>query len=757
MRLMERLWLVPALLVLGLIAGAVVPLWEAATDGARWDVVGRITEVDAGGPAERAGLRVGDVLLTIDDCPVAAWDGCGYRIIQPGDVITVTFERQGRVYTTNVTVEFPPVGSQLVRVLNLPVALVFCLASLVLLLQRPEAEENRAFYALCQVAATSLTVGALASVMVPYGPRWFHVLNGMLPPVIVHFHAVFPKRHWLARTRWPLPALYGAGLVLVALRWLRPVLSYPSIEASQAIMHLWLFLGAIAAIGLVITTYVTTASAYARRRIRLLVFGTLVGFGPAGLVTAVPTAGFGANAWLRWPFVIPLMAAMPVAYAVALWRYSLVGFDRALNRGLVYLLVSTILFGVYFAALTFFHTLLPVNMVGRAALGAAVALVAAVTLRPLRDRVQRLVDRLFYGGWYDYRGLVEEVGQALARTLDPETLAEVLVRRVPRAMHLPGSALWLERAGRMEIAGTSGVDVRDAQARAREGGAAGLWAVSMARNHAVVPLVVEGQEVGTWVLAARRGEEWGPEDERILAALGHQAALAAQNVRLVAALRAKVAEVEDVHRRLLVAREEERADLARELHDGVIQDLIGLRYRLEALQEEEEKGEGEEAERVEEVHVQVGELVDELRRLCGDLRPSALDQLGLAAALRELAREVTARGLPVEVHLEDVVLPDEVAIGLYRICQEALSNAWRHAEATQAVVALACEEDGVVLTVADDGCGFDPALVREQNGCFGLLGMSERAETLGGHLVVESAPGEGTRVMVQYGPSGPAL
>jgi len=634
--------------------------------------------------------------------------------------------------------------------MNLPVALVFCLASLVLLLQRPEAEENRAFYALCQVVATSLTVGALAPVMVPYGPRWFHVLNGMLPPVMVHFHAVFPKRHWLARRRWPLPALYGAGLALVVLRWLRPVLSYPSIAASQAIMHLWLLLGFSAAIGLVITTYVTTASPQARRRIRLLVFGTLVGFGPAGLVTAVPTAGFGATAWLRWPFVIPLMAAMPVAYAVALWRYSLVGFDRALNRGLVYLLVSSILFGVYFAALTLFHTLLPMNMAGRAALGAAVALVAAVTLRPLRDRVQRLVDRLFYGGWYDYRGLVEEVGQALARTLDPETLAEVLVHRVPRAMHLPGSALWLERAGRMEIAGTSGVDVRDAQARAREGDAAlaapGRGAVRMTHDHAVVPLVVEGQEVGTWVLAARRGEEWGSEDERILAALGRQAALAAQNVRLVAALHAKVAEVEEVHRRLLVAREEERADLARELHDGVIQDLIGLRYRLEALQEEEGR-----AERVGEIHTHVGVLVDEVRWLCSDLRPSALDQLGLAAALRDLAREVTARGLPVEVCLEDVPLPDEVAIGLYRICQEALSNAWRHAEATRAAVTLACEEGGVVLTVADDGRGFDPASVRGRDRCFGLLGMSERAEALGGHLVVESAPGEGTRITVRCG------
>jgi signal transduction histidine kinase len=151
------------------------------------------------------------------------------------------------------------------------------------------------------------------------------------------------------------------------------------------------------------------------------------------------------------------------------------------------------------------------------------------------------------------------------------------------------------------------------------------------------------------------------------------------------------------------------------------------------------------------VHAQVGLLVDELRRLCGDLRPSALDQLGLAAALRALAREVTAWGLPVEVHLEDVLLRDETAIGLYRIGQEGLSNAWRHAGASRAVVTLACEKDGVVLTVADDGCGFDPASARGRDRCFGLLGMAERAEALGGHLAVESAPGEGTRVTVRCG------
>ena len=757
------MWLLPALFVLVLIAWVAVSMWGAGNEGAEWDVTGQITDVDVGGPAERAGLRVGDELLAIDDCPIKAWDKCSYRILRPGDTTAFTFRREGQVHTTVVVAELPAVNYRLVLVLILLVALVFCLSALVLLLGQPASAEVRTFYVLCQMAASSLAYGTLVIAIVPYGPRWLHILNGMLPPVLVHFHAIFPEQHRLAQKRGLLEVLYGTGLTLVVLRWLRPLLSYPPIQTSHTIMQVWLSLGFVAAIVLAVTTYVTTASPYARRRIRLLVLGTVLGVGPVGVVSAAPKAGFGGEAWIRWPYVIPLMGLLPVAYAVALWRYRLTDFDRALNRGLVYLVVSALLFGAYFAALMLFYNLLPVDMVGRAVLGAAAALVAAVTLRPLRERVQRLVDRLFYGGWYDYRGLVEQVGQALACTLDLETLVEVLVHQVPHAMHLPGAVLWLERKGKMEVAGASGVGttlavdpvettpaanpVGATLAVAQHGStlaaAPAQGEVKITHHHAVVPLYVEGQVIGIWMLAARPGGEWGPEDGRILTALGRQAALVAQNVRLVVALRAKVAEVEEMHRRLLTAREEERADLARELHDGVIQDLIGLRYQLEACGGAGEQGSGGEA------YTEAGLLVDDLRRLCSDLRPSALDQLGLAAALQALAREVTARGLPVEVHLENVALPDRVAIGLYRIGQEALSNAWRHAWASKAIVALAHEGDEIVLTVADDGRGFDPAAVRGQDKRFGLLGMSERAEALGGHLTIQSAPGQGTQVTVR--------
>jgi signal transduction histidine kinase len=553
---------------------------------------------------------------------------------------------------------------------------------------------------------------------------------------MIHFHAVFPQRRWLARRPAILFALYSIGAASGAVWPLHPILH-----------NLWMLVGFGAAIGLMVAAYVTAPSPRDRRHIRLIVLGTVLGFAPIGLLTVAPAALFGVQ-WVPLRFTLPALIAVPVTYAIALWRYHLMGLERMLNRGVVYLLLSPAFFGLYFALLALTHGLLPDNAWGYEVSGAVVGLIAALTFHPMRDVVQRLVDRLFYGGWYNYRGLVEEVSQALAHTLDPERLSEVLVRQVPKAMHLPGAALWLEREGRMEMIGESGQSVAD-QLTCVLAGYTSLDKVRLAGDLAVVPLIADQRAIGVWALVGRVGEEWSPEDQRILTVLRRQAALAVQNVRLVDALRAKVTEVEGMHRRLVSAGEQERAELARELHDGVIQDLIGLRYRLDSLQEGTDSGQAGDKDRaLDEIYAQTGILVGELRRLCSGLRPPALDQLGLAAALRTLAREVTARGLPVEICLDDIVLPEEASIGLYRIAQEALSNAWRHAGATQACLKLARTGDRVEMVVADNGNGFDPTAARKADGRFGLIGMSERAEALGGRLQIESKPGAGTRVTV---------
>jgi signal transduction histidine kinase len=202
--------------------------------------------------------------------------------------------------------------------------------------------------------------------------------------------------------------------------------------------------------------------------------------------------------------------------------------------------------------------------------------------------------------------------------------------------------------------------------------------------------------------------------------------------------------------------EAERARLARELHDGPVQDLIALVQRAEMAQRLLERGETEEAEALL-AESRDAELatVEELRRLIGALRPAYLEDLGFIPALEMLVRQI-AEGTTAHVQLGKACtgqrLAPEVELAAYRIAQEALNNALQHAGAENITVRVRCDGAGVTLEVQDDGVGFDlpprPDLLT-QAGHFGLLGIRERATLLGGSFRIQTGPGEGTRLTVR--------
>ena len=202
--------------------------------------------------------------------------------------------------------------------------------------------------------------------------------------------------------------------------------------------------------------------------------------------------------------------------------------------------------------------------------------------------------------------------------------------------------------------------------------------------------------------------------------------------------------------------EAERARLARELHDGPVQELIALGQRTEMVQRLAQRGETEQAwTLLEELRDTGLETVKELRRLIGALRPVYLEDLGFLPALEMLVREAAGR-TAARVRLEKGCpvhrFDPGVELAAYRIAQEALNNAVQHAQAQHILVRVGCDPDGLVLSVVDDGVGF--ALpprpdILTQAGHFGLVGMQERATHVGGILQVQTAPDEGTRVTVR--------
>ena len=209
----------------------------------------------------------------------------------------------------------------------------------------------------------------------------------------------------------------------------------------------------------------------------------------------------------------------------------------------------------------------------------------------------------------------------------------------------------------------------------------------------------------------------------------------------------------DVAARALAAEEEERKRIARELHDDTAQSLAALMLRLRVARGQEDRAARDRM--LDELRAEIGEALERIRRFARGLRPPALDELGLVPALESHARTISeAAGIPVRVEAGTVdgLLCPQAELALYRIAQEAVSNAVRHAGARSVHVGIEPTERAVVLTVRDDGLGFDVETTRtgERPG-LGLFGMEERAAYLGGQVEIESRPGAGTVVRATIG------
>jgi two-component system, NarL family, sensor histidine kinase UhpB len=200
--------------------------------------------------------------------------------------------------------------------------------------------------------------------------------------------------------------------------------------------------------------------------------------------------------------------------------------------------------------------------------------------------------------------------------------------------------------------------------------------------------------------------------------------------------------------RLVVrAQEEERRRLARDLHDEVNQALTAILLRLEALGQD---APAERAQEVTELKRLVNQAMDELTGLARQLRPSALDDHGLVPAIDAQLKRFSTRArveTNLTTHGDPSVLDEDEQIAVYRVAQEALANASRHAEPSRVEVELSVGERGTELRVSDDGCGFDPA--RDEPAGLGLKGMAERARLVGGELDVRSSRGGGTSVTLR--------
>src|SRR3984957_6637189 len=409
---------------------------------------------------------------------------------------------------------------------------------------------------------------------------------------------------------------------------------------------------------------------------------------------------------------------LPAAIGVAVLRYRLYEIDILLNRAVLYGLLTAGVAAVYVAVIAVAREVFGANDRGLTVQVIATA-VAAAALFPLRDRVQRRVDRLFYGD----RGVPYEALARLGRLVEEsggtESALGSVVKTIADSLRLPYGALELRLGDGWRQAA--------------------VYSDGLPSDVTRFPLISQRQTVGRLVVGTRsRGERLGPDDERLLADLARQAGPAAHAVALRRALDASRAG-------LVTAREEERRRLRRDLHDGLGPTLAGLTLGLDTARARS-AGQPELTELLGRLKAETQRAVTDVRRIVYGLRPPALDEFGLAGSLREevgrLQYEAPELTVTLDAPGQDLAqLPAAVEVACYRIVTEALTNVTRHAHAIRCAVRIQLD-DGLDVDVSDDGVGLPDGW---RTGV-GIASMRERVAERGGTLVIEPCLPHGTRI-----------
>lgn len=270
------------------------------------------------------------------------------------------------------------------------------------------------------------------------------------------------------------------------------------------------------------------------------------------------------------------------------------------------------------------------------------------------------------------------------------------------------------------------------------------------------PLIAQGAAIGSLVMAGQEGQTFAVADLKLLTAFGRQIATSIENARLYQEVQERESRLAELFRQLINAQEGERQRIARELHDETGQKLTALAMGLAAVEASLSSGDAAAAQPLaRHLREMSDQAIIELRRIMSALRPALLDDLGLAPALRSLVQEFVLRHPETKIAFSaerlTERLPAQYETVLFRAAQEALNNIARHAHASQVSIAFTVRSGMARLEINDNGVGFDPAAPARQpagNG-LGLAGMQERVALIGGRWRVQSAPGQGTQVLVE--------
>jgi signal transduction histidine kinase len=460
------------------------------------------------------------------------------------------------------------------------------------------------------------------------------------------------------------------------------------------------------------------------------------------------------------PYLV--LIGIPVTIAIAILRYRLFDIDVIISRALLFTLLSAGVTAVYAAVVLGLGTL--AGSGSHPALTVAAAVIIALVFQPLRQRARLLANRLVYGHRATPYQVLSDFAADMAGQLD---LGEALDRMVsllagasgasrveawvrvgaelrPSAVWpgglMPSAAARLDGAS-MNGASMNGASVNGASVNGLSDGAVGLPVLGPEDPGTRVVPVRHGDELlGAISLTKPREEALTSTENSLLQHLASQASLVMRNAQLTAELRATIDELRASRRRLVEAQDAERRKIERNLHDGAQQQLIALSIHLGLLAEAADDADFV-RQAIPDLKAQLSAALDDLRALARGIYPPLLADQGLVVALRA---QVTRASVPVALEAEQIgrYSPDAEST-VYFCTLEALQNVAKHARASQAVIRLSGNGDGLEFSISDDGAGLPAGGLRAGTG---MQGMADRLAAHGGTLDVRSEPGQGTTI-----------
>ena len=740
--------------------------------GMTWSYrTGIILSINEGGPADGI-LHVNDKIISISG--MSPFTAQGMPEIKAGDFLEITYQHENAVHQSFLQLQKPDIKTICIRLIPIAVSSSYLFFGILSLKYSRLEKKFSAFIWFLLLFSVNLCLGSISNETSGNISPLFNFTVLWIGPLCLHTHIILAERNKSATEKAIVIGMYAVAFMVMIINvsgesWYK--------RGSQEITLSWFATNLIlSAIVLAIGPGQNLNRSLQRKR-RVASLSALLAFMPFIALSLLPHMFVGYYL-IPYEFTSLFFPFLPIGYIFTIFREKFNKIENHLNKNMAWALDILILSIFLTFSLNLLSTYICLGDEANLLFQILLACLALVFLIPLYKFIQKAINQIFYGGWYDDQVLVEQIQNlidsqddiqnflsklctTLEQTLSVESVVLVTRNGLLFTTHSDGSQITnstqtvnldhyfsnISRIFGREIG--VGSDLQDLlnipQSWEYRGHYDDCWVLLKGKT-GYTGLLILGQHIN--------GGDFIHKNLEQLRGVLQQSGPVIENLLLLEAINEHSSLIKQLHRKLLLATDEERKRISRNLHDQIIQSLVGVNYHLSDYRKKENKSFSQD---LFSIQSEIRNVISDVRLICSELRPPALDAIGLIPTIRSMIADLN-EGAPYSISFEvtgdeSINLSEQVTLCIFRFFQEAMRNVQKHSLANiVSVKFLIKPEDSFDLTIIDDGQGF---VLPEHLGKFaatkhfGLIGIEEQVEAIGGSLLITTAPGKGCRITVR--------